>query len=327
MALIYANLLRSIGEQQQLQEKQHQVNTCNVHTPDNQIGPLINVLSAALLNHELFGQLAASNSHLSGAQQQQQWVCSNHQRRPQQKSLASVGQQQQQTLDLSCAGKQVAPSAENLVTENKLMGAKIVRRSRRADISDKQQQQEAGVHQQTGSHIKRPMNAFMIWAKDERRRILKEKPEMHNSQISKILGQKWKAMGDVEKQSYYDEQSRLSRRHMEEHPDYRYRPRPKRTCFVDGKKLRISEYKDLMRKKREELAPILVECGQRSREATSSSCTDPTPTCDGSTSGGSTPPPASLFAFGPERSASGNRPVRVPVGITVTVNHSRDKLN
>ena len=77
------------------------------------------------------------------------------------------------------------------------------------------------------NHIKRPMNAFMVWSQLERRKIIAAIPDKHNAEISKELGRRWKNLPDELRQPYIDEAEKLRVLHQKEYPDYKYKPKKK----------------------------------------------------------------------------------------------------
>ena len=92
---------------------------------------------------------------------------------------------------------------------------------------DKQESNEMMMTAEKKEHIKRPMNSFMVWSRIERKKISEANPKMHNSEISKRLGQSWKLLSEEDRKPYAEEAKRLRQLHMKEHPEYKYRPKRK----------------------------------------------------------------------------------------------------
>ncbi|NP_001266217.1 uncharacterized protein LOC100633718 [Amphimedon queenslandica] len=95
------------------------------------------------------------------------------------------------------------------------------------EVVDKQEEKESkgkkGKH--GGGRIKRPMNAFMVWSSLERKKLAEKEPNLHNTELSKRLGQMWKEMTEEDKTPYRQEATRLKDKLMEDHPEYKYKPR------------------------------------------------------------------------------------------------------
>ncbi|NXI39541.1 SOX30 factor, partial [Galbula dea] len=74
-------------------------------------------------------------------------------------------------------------------------------------------------------HIKRPMNAFMVWARIHRPALAKANPQANNAEISVQLGLEWSKLTEEQKKPYYDEAHKIRLKHREEFPDWVYQPR------------------------------------------------------------------------------------------------------
>ncbi|XP_040358942.2 protein capicua homolog isoform X3 [Ixodes scapularis] len=83
-------------------------------------------------------------------------------------------------------------------------------------------------------HIRRPMNAFMIFSKRHRALVHKRHPNQDNRTVSKILGEWWYALNPSEKQQYHDLAFKVKEAHFKAHPDWKWCSRDRKKSSLGG---------------------------------------------------------------------------------------------
>lgn len=189
----------------------HHPSSIHSHSsPYGSLGPLgMMNLQQSQLTHPSHNMQSMTNN--SSNYNQQTHISAGHQ----QNSGLSPNQPPQQTTQLNNHNHHITAGNQTHMGSTGNSGSKI--------------------SQQNADRVKRPMNAFMVWSRGQRRKMASDNPKMHNSEISKRLGAQWKDLSETEKRPFIDEAKRLRAVHMKEHPDYKYRPRRKTKTLTKAK--------------------------------------------------------------------------------------------
>lgn len=100
------------------------------------------------------------------------------------------------------------------------------------------------------NHPKRPMSTFLLFAREQRERVLKENPNLSYLEVTKLLGQLWEG---ADKKKYEEESQRLTEEYKKEVEEYQKgKMNPESVTEVSPKK-RIVQVES------ENIAPTQVE--------------------------------------------------------------------
>ncbi|CAG8527657.1 15104_t:CDS:10, partial [Gigaspora rosea] len=82
--------------------------------------------------------------------------------------------------------------------------------------------------------LRRPMNAFLIFNKEMRPKVLEMNPNMSVAEISKTIGENWRNMSEEERERYLQKARDLKSEFHETHPDFVYTRRSKAELIAAG---------------------------------------------------------------------------------------------
>lgn len=88
-------------------------------------------------------------------------------------------------------------------------------------------------------HIRRPMNAFMLFSKIHRGEVHKMNPKQDNRSVSKILGEWWNDLEPENKKKFTKAAAQLKEAHFKAHPDWKWSNKERRRS--GGRNRKMSE--------------------------------------------------------------------------------------
>ncbi|ORY97701.1 high mobility group box domain-containing protein [Syncephalastrum racemosum] len=115
----------------------------------------------------------------------------------------------------------------------------VVSRLGAAEAEALQSLGEIGGKEKVRERLKRPPNAYLLFNRDMRRKLLEISPKMTVAEISKEIGERWKLLSPEKRQEYIHEAAMIKQDHLKNHPDFIYTRRSK-AQLAEARKLRKS---------------------------------------------------------------------------------------
>lgn len=82
----------------------------------------------------------------------------------------------------------------------------------------------------TETHVKRPPNAFILYCLENRQEMRSRHPELPNIEVTKMLGDNWKALDEAARRPYKEKARDLQAEFKNSNPEYKYvKARQRRT--------------------------------------------------------------------------------------------------
>ncbi|KAG1153481.1 hypothetical protein G6F37_010321 [Rhizopus arrhizus] len=88
----------------------------------------------------------------------------------------------------------------------------------------------------TKEDSKRPPNAYLLFNRDMRRKLLESNPKMTVAEISKEIGDSWKKLTDDQREHYTNQASIIKEERLKKYPDYTQKPTPRQEQSKNNKK-------------------------------------------------------------------------------------------